>query len=182
MFTGATRSFDQWLLLDFPRPPALDFAAHAITFLGSNPFTIGLAILAALVAFRRAGRFALFPPVAVLCGLFSENLLKEIFHRPRPELIPHGMAASGWSYPSGHALMSAVTWFSLAWLLSTLNRSSRIAAFSVATLLTILIGLTRLYFAVHWPTDILGGWIAGLLLWSFLPPACEPNSQPEPAA
>ena len=158
---GSTASLDRSLLLAFPRPSALDAECRALTFLGGNLFTIAIAIIAALAAFPRAKKAALLPPAAILGGLLLQNLLKWIFHRARPDLLPLGVDVSGYSYPSGHAMMSAISWFAVAALIAHLDRRRRATAFAAAALLTILIGLTRLYFAVHWPSDVLGGWLVG---------------------
>ncbi len=157
--TPAAQSLDRSLLLAFPRPPALDFSARAITFLGGNTFTLAVTILAAILLFHRMRGLALLPFLAVLAGIVLQNLLKWMFHRPRPDLLPHGVDVSNWSYPSGHAMLSAIAYFSLAALFPCRYRA---LAHTIAAVLTILIGLTRLYFGVHWPTDVLAGWLIGL--------------------
>ncbi len=89
--------------------------------------------------------------------------LKSILHRPRPELVPHLAAVSNASFPSGHAMISAAIYLTIAAMLSETQpkRSARIFLMAFAGLLVLLIGCSRIYLGVHWPSDVLAGWCLG---------------------
>jgi undecaprenyl-diphosphatase len=89
--------------------------------------------------------------------------------RPRPDLVAHLVEVHTASFPSGHAMLSAVVYLTLGGLLSRVERPRRIKIYvlSVAVILTLLIGVSRVYLGVHWPTDVLAGWCAGAT-WAML--------------
>ena len=89
--------------------------------------------------------------------------LKSILHRPRPELVPHLAVVSNASFPSGHAMISAAIYLTIAAMLSETQpkRSARIFLMAFAGLLVLLIGCSRIYLGVHWPSDVLAGWCLG---------------------
>ena len=100
---------------------------------------------------------------AVGGGMLLSSLLKLGFERPRPDLVPHGMRVYTASFPSGHAMLSAVTYLTLGALLARVEKSRPIKAFllGLAIFLTILIGLSRVYLGVHWPSDVVFGYLLG---------------------
>jgi len=115
-------------------------------------------------------RTATFVALATISGLVLSSLLKLGFDRPRPDLIPHLTHVYSASFPSGHAMVSAVVYLTLGALLTRVVSGlwSKIFIMAVAVLLTGLIGLSRLYLGVHWPSDVLAGWAAGAgwaLMW-----------------
>jgi undecaprenyl-diphosphatase len=116
-------------------------------------------------------RMALFVCGSVVSGLILSNVLKAFFHRPRPDLVPFGSYVSTSSFPSGHSMLSAVTYLTLGALLARSHRRTRVRAFLLlfAGFVSFLVGLSRVYLGVHWPTDVLAGWTAGaswaLLCW-----------------
>ena len=119
---------------------------------------------------RRTGFFVLG---AVGSGLVLSFLLKNGYDRPRPDLVPHGSIVYTSSFPSGHSMLSALTYLTLGALVAWQQRKFRLKAyvFSVAVLLTLLTGVSRVYLGVHWPTDVLAGWTAGVawaLAWWLL--------------
>lgn len=101
---------------------------------------------------------------ATVGGLLLTLLLKEGFARPRPDVVPHLTRTLTASFPSGHAMLSAVVYLTLGLQLSALVPRRRLKAYvlSIALLLTVLIGVSRVYLGVHYPTDVLAGWAAGL--------------------
>ncbi|WP_104202779.1 phosphatase PAP2 family protein [Billgrantia saliphila] len=111
----------------------------------------------------RRFRAALFTSVAVPGGMLLSTLMKIGYDRPRPDLVPHESLVYTASFPSGHAMMSAVTYLTLAALLSRVQAEMRLKAYllTMAILLTLLVGASRVYLGVHWPTDVLAGWTAG---------------------
>jgi len=116
------------------------------------------------------GRTALFVTFATLSGAALSSLLKLGFDRPRPDLIPHLTHVHSTSFPSGHAMVSAVVYMTLGTLLAreVCGLWTKIYVMSVAMIVTSLVGLSRLYLGVHWPSDVVAGWAAGAswaLIW-----------------
>jgi len=168
---GETQALDRNLLLAMHvESPELEDAARDLTALG------GIAVLTLLTLFTGGylllnGRkhMGLFVWGSVLSGTLVDMLLKDLYHRPRPDLLPHGSYASTTSFPSGHSMLSAVTYLTLGALLARSHRRKRLKAYFllIAALLTVLVGLSRVALGVHWPTDVLAGWTAGAS-WSAL--------------
>jgi undecaprenyl-diphosphatase len=170
---GETRSLDEALLLALRNPadradpigPAwLEELCRDFTALGGVGVLtlITLGVLGYLLLSRRY-RNALFTFVAISGGLLASTLLKMGFDRPRPDLVPHDSMVYTSSFPSGHSMMSALTYLTLAALLANVQERHRLKAFLliIAVFLTVLVGLSRVYVGVHWPTDVLAGWAAG---------------------
>ena len=109
---------------------------------------------------------------AIVGASVLDALFKFSVHRSRPMVVPHLAEVSNASFPSGHAMISAATCLTVGALLAHTQRSRavRIYLLSLAVTLTILIGLSRLYLGVHWPSDVLAGWAFGsawaLLFWT----------------
>ena len=102
--------------------------------------------------------------VATVGGLALSSTLKYVIDRPRPKVCEHRSLAVTSSFPSGHSTMAAVVYFTLAALLARSVRRRGIKRYllSVAALLTLLVGFSRVYMGVHYPTDVLAGWSVGL--------------------
>ena len=175
---GGTQAFDQRLLLAFRHgpantllgPPFVQEAARDITSLGGTAvLTIVIVIAAGFLALDGKKHMALFVLAAILGGVGAGTILKDGFDRPRPELVPHSDSASGASFPSGHSMMSAVTYLTLGALLARSQERKRVKAYFllVAMSLSFAVGVTRVYLGVHWPTDVLAGWTAGAI-WALL--------------
>ena len=170
---GETRSIDEAILLSFRVPgdpadpigePWFEEAMRDITALGSAPALV-IAVLAVVgfLLLAKAWRPAIFTLVASGGGLVLSSLLKYAVDRPRPDLVPHGNLIYTSSFPSGHAMISAVVYLTLAALVTRLIERKRLKgyALSVAIILTFLVGVSRIYLGVHWPSDVLAGWAAG---------------------
>jgi len=108
-------------------------------------------------------RTALFVLAATSAGIVLAGLLKQIYDRPRPSLVPHLVEVTSSSFPSGHAADSAIVYLTLAALLARTvqERPLRIYIIGTAILLTLLIGVSRVYLGVHWPSDVVAGWTIG---------------------
>lgn len=145
-------------------PPWFEGVVRDVTALGSQ-FVLGFATLAVigflLLTGKRAAALLVF--VSVGGGAIIGDVLKFVFDRPRPDLVPHGVTVLTAGFPSNHATLSAVTYLTLGALLTRLDprRHVRIYVLSLAALLTGLVGASRVYFGVHWPTDVLAGWCVG---------------------
>ena len=145
-------------------PPWVEEMARDFTALGGTGVLTLIAIAAVgylLLADR--GRTALLTVTAVGGGLLISTLLKAGFDRPRPELVPHETMVYTASFPSGHSMMAAVTYLTLAAILTRVLSTPLLKAWAllVAVFVTLLVGVSRVYVGVHWPTDVLGGWAAG---------------------
>lgn len=140
------------------------------TALGGNGYLslLTLAVVGYLYLDRKP-RAAWFVVVAVAGGLLLSTGLKELFDRARPDLVPHGSYTYTASFPSGHSMLSAVTYLTLGTLLARLQsrRALKVYLLAVALVFTLLVGVSRVYLGVHWPTDVLAGWSAGAA-WAIL--------------
>ena len=109
--------------------------------------------------------------IATVGGTAISEGLKVGFSRPRPDLVAHAVDVTSMSFPSGHAMLSAVTYLTLGAMLARTQSQRRARAYilGAAVLLTLIIGASRIYLGVHWPTDVLAGWCLGaawaLLCW-----------------
>lgn len=170
---GDTRAIDQAIILglrvpgdpaDPIGPPWLEEAMRDITALGSAPaLFIAVLAVAGFLALAKAWRPAIFTLAASGSGLVISSLLKYAVDRPRPDLVPHGNLIYTSSFPSGHSMMSAVVYLTLAALVARLMEKKRLKGYALgaAMILTLLVGISRIYLGVHWPSDVLAGWAAG---------------------
>ena len=117
-----------------------------------------------LITLRKSAT-ALFVALAVISGAVLSAVLKQLFFRARPEIVPHLVQVTSASFPSGHAMNSAFVYLTLAALLARAQRGRgvRIYLLAIAITLTLLVGISRVYLGVHWPTDVLAGWSAGAI-------------------
>jgi len=181
---GSTRPFDEWLLLSLRTPgnPAdpigpiwFEEMVRDVTALGSTGvLTLMVLSVTGFLAMTRKSHAAVFALVSVLGGTLISQTLKFAFGRPRPDLVPHGAEVYSASFPSGHSMMSAVVYLTLGALLARTqsDRAVKVYILTIAVALPILVGLSRVYLGVHWPTDVLAGWTLGgvwaLLCWTVM--------------
>ena len=152
--------------LSTPRGPAwLPAVMRDITSLGSAPVLalFVLAVAGSLVVRRQLHALVLVL-VATVGGEVLNLALKEVFDRPRPDVALHLTQVSSPSFPSGHAMESAVIYFTLAALLARLvePRPLKLYFLALAAVLSFLVGVSRVYLGVHYPSDVLAGWTAGI--------------------
>lgn len=153
-------------------PAGFEDAMRDVTALGSAPVLI-IAVLAVVgfLGLAKSYRLAMFTLAASAGGLALSSALKYLIDRPRPELVPTNAFTFTSSFPSGHSMMSAVIYLTLAALVARLMEKKRLKGYAlgIAIILTLLVGSSRIYLGVHWPSDVLAGWSAGaawaLLCW-----------------
>jgi undecaprenyl-diphosphatase len=153
--------FDLPLVRDLhaTRGSGLALAARTVTFFGSPPWLDLLAALAVLRLAWRRDRTALRLAVAFLGAVALHALIVRLVDRPRPP-VAHLAAAAGASFPSGHATESAALYGALAWLVWRRVRGPwRVAAGALLLTLIAAIGLSRPVLGVHYPSDVLAGWL-----------------------
>ncbi|EJW13402.1 PA-phosphatase related phosphoesterase [Rhodovulum sp. PH10] len=176
---GESHAFDEAILRTLRNPadladpigPAwLEVVVRDITALGSiTVLTLVTAIVVGYLVMDRKRAAALFVLVSVAGGALLTSLTKLAIARPRPDLVAHLVQVDSYSFPSGHATASAVTFLTLGTLLARVQTGWRLKAYviGVALALTITIGASRVYLGVHWPTDVLAGWCLGAA-WAML--------------
>jgi len=170
---GSTEVLDRRILLALRNPADLsdpigprwlEETMRDITGLGSV-FTVVFVTcaVAAYLALTERRRIGLYVLGAVGSGELVSTVLKLFYHRPRPDLVPHGMEVFTASFPSGHAMMSAIAYLTLAILLARVDRNRRVKGFVLVlgVSVTLLVGISRIYLGVHWPSDVLAGWCVG---------------------
>lgn len=141
-------------------------AMKDITSLGSTT-VLSLIVLSAagFLLISRRYRLALIFALSMIAGTLFNALLKNIFERARPEFVATGVPIDSFSFPSGHAMLSAITYLTLGALLARSEKRNAYKGYIVglAIVITLLIGSSRLYLGVHYPTDVLAGWSIGAL-------------------
>lgn len=175
---GDTASFDQAVVMLFrdPASPGIPVgpswfneAVRDVTALGSfsvlGILVIGVVLHLLLTGARRTG---LLIAISVVSGSIISMVLKALFDRPRPD-VGGAVEVFTASFPSGHAMTSAVVYLTIGVLLA--QRAStwpaRLLYLLGAVILLAAVGLSRLYLGVHFPTDILAGWALGAA-WSVI--------------
>jgi len=154
-------------------PSWLPDATRDLTALGGAT-ALSILVLFVIVFELLSGRrrTAVLILVATLGGLALSIGLKATFDRERPTVVPHLMHESSGSFPSGHSMLSSVVYLTLGALLArtTPRRKLKTLIIGTAFLIAFLIGVSRVYLGVHYPTDVLAGWTAGtawaLLCWT----------------
>lgn len=176
---GDTQRFDDWAVRAMRRAddPSRPIGPHWLPEVGRDLTALGgVAVLSLTTAFV-AGYLLIVRKyhamwlvlAATLGGLLISTLLKHLIDRARPDLVPHLSHVYTSSFPSGHSMLSAVVYLTLGALLTRLASERRVKLYflAAALLLTFLVGVSRVYMGVHYPTDVLAGWTAGLV-WALL--------------
>ena len=169
---GATKDFDNAILLalrapDNPAdpigPPWFEEAARDVTALGSFTILFALVTFVALyLLLHGRPRNAWFLVASSASGAVLSTLLKIAIDRPRPDITGVARVFTA-SFPSGHALISAVVFLTIGVFVARATSSRVLAIYSLccAALITITVGLSRIYLGVHYPTDVVAGWLIG---------------------
>jgi len=176
---GETLRFDNAVLaaLRSPSNPAVPIgpdwllpAAQDITALGGTAVIVLLILcVSGYFVLQKKVHTAMFLITSVAGGTAANLILKEFFSRPRPSAVPHLAHFLHASFPSGHTMISAIVYLTLAAMLAKSTTSLRLKFYflTVGVTISLLIGLSRLFLGVHYPTDVLAGW-CGALAWAGL--------------
>ena len=174
-----TRAFDAGIVLAMRAPGDLgdpigsrrveETARHLTAPGGVTVLTTVALVSFGAAAFSGRAKLGLAGLAAVLTGSAATSLLKSGDNRPRPDPVEQGTWVYNASFPSGHSTMSAVVQLTLAILLARIQKRRRVRVFimGVAILLMVLVGVSRVYLGVHWPTDVFAGWALGAA-WAVL--------------
>ena len=144
-----------------------------------GPAVLGL-LVAGVVGYMWLERYyplMVLTLVATLGGLLLNLATKGIIHRGRPAVVPHLREIATTSFPSGHAMLSAVVYLTLGMMLTRIvtDRKTKLYFLVMAGILTMLVGTSRVYLGVHYPTDVLAGWMLGIV-WALVCWAAESYS------
>ena len=169
---GSTQAFDEAVLrwIANHRSPTLEPVMIDITFLGTGTVVMMIVAVSGLFLWLTAHRYsAILLFIATTGSILLNNLLKLGFARPRPQLFDWGTHVVSSSFPSGHAMSAAVVYGTVAYLAARLQRRRwhRAVTMLCAIVLIMLIGFTRLYLGVHYPSDVIAGMIIGLAWAAF---------------
>lgn len=173
MMEGETQAFDVAVLrwMERRHTPRLDAWALEVTSLGSGlvvAMTVGVASVFLWVTRHRYSVVLLW--TAVLGSGLVTRTMKAFFDRPRPDVFPWLTPyVDRGSFPSGHATTSMVVYLTIAYLVARLTDDRRLRVFTmgVAAVVILLIGASRLYLGVHYPSDVLGGYAVGFAWATF---------------
>lgn len=175
VLAGHWRAFDEWMVRafrtggDFAAPigsRAIQIAVRDATALGGTlPLIVLISVVALYLYLKQHTRTALAVVASTLLGVIVSQILKAVIDRGRPEIVPQLVPEVSGSFPSGHAMMSAIVYLTLGTMLARLEPEKVVRRYivGVAMVLTITVGLSRVYLGVHWPSDVLGGWALGAL-------------------
>ncbi len=171
---GDTQAFDRWAVRAVRQAddPAVPLGPHWMPELGRDATALGSMGVLSLVTLVVAGYLwldrkfwmMLYLLAATSSGLVLSLVLKQWIDRPRQDVVPRLSEAFTTSFPSGHSFLSTVVYLTLGSLLAAVipRVAVKIYVLAVAVVLSVIIGLSRLYLGMHYPTDILAGWMAGL--------------------
>ncbi|WP_265594433.1 phosphatase PAP2 family protein [Haloferula sp. BvORR071] len=151
-------------------PPRVEEMARDLTALGSlTILTIVSTIGISSAFFAGRWKLALAGLVSVFSGMAVMNLLKSTYARARPDLVAHVTTVHDASFPSGHTTMASVVYLTLGIMIARTQARKRVRIFVIALsiLITLAVGISRVYLGVHWPTDVLAGWALGTV-WAVL--------------
>ncbi|MAA95918.1 MULTISPECIES: phosphatase PAP2 family protein [unclassified Arsukibacterium] len=145
-------------------PPWLKQVGQDITALGGNAvLTLASIWVIIFLLLTNKAKLALVVLLATGGALLGSLLLKSGFDRPRPDLVTHATLVYTSSFPSGHSMLAASAYLTMGALLAQSQPRRRVKALIIisSVFLTLLIGVSRVYLGVHWPTDVVAGWAAG---------------------
>lgn len=172
---GESQALDETLLLSLRNPADtndpigplwVEEMVRDITGLGGTALlTIIIGSVVGMLYMQGNYRQAHIILLSILGAMLLSYVFKDIFDRPRPDLVAHGSNVRTASFPSGHSLLAASTYLTLGTLLAQVQERFRIRAFIIclSILIVLLVGFSRVYLGVHWPSDVLAGWTIGFV-------------------
>ena len=176
---GDTTTLDTRILLAFRKaddparpigPQWVENSLLDLTALG-GPTVLGLVVVsvAGFLLLQTRYHTALVVLATAASGEIANMAMKNVFLRPRPTIVPHLRDVSSTSFPSGHAMESAIIYLTLGAMLMRLaeRRITKIYCIGLAVFMTLLVGISRVYLGVHYPTDVVAGWMFGFF-WASL--------------
>jgi undecaprenyl-diphosphatase len=179
--TGFTRQVDKAVndSISFLRTPALTAIMKIFTSLGTcYLMPVLFFVLLILLFFLSRWKAALFLSIAMGAGFVSE-IIKTLIHRARPEngIIPE----TGYSFPSQHATFSAIYFLAIWYIFGNdiKNKRVRLLLFSANVMMFLIIGFSRIYLGVHWPSDVVAGWTLGIAIVSLTASVIFNKSSPD---
>jgi undecaprenyl-diphosphatase len=173
MREGELTAFDLWVLHalrqhDQPHlavgPRWLIESMRDVTALGGVTLLTVITVLSVIVLVVRNRRpQALVVAICVPLAQLSSGLFKDFYERARPSFAIYGDLPASMSFPSGHSTVATATYFILAVIVASLerSRSMKTLSFAVAAFLSLMVGFSRVYLGVHWPSDVIAGWCLG---------------------
>ena len=181
---GGTRALDQQLISPLRTsinggeaigPPWFQDSMRDVTALGGVTFLALMTIVVVLsLFFHRKRREGIIVAMTAISAQTSIELFKFLYARPRPDPVQPPLHAYTASFPSGHTAESTAIFLTVATVIATFEAkdNTKILAYTVATFAILAIGFSRVYLGMHWPTDVLGGWVLGtawaLAAWTAL--------------
>jgi membrane-associated phospholipid phosphatase len=170
---GGTTWFDESILRWFAdrRSPKMDGFMLELTSLGNSVTIIVLLTIASLFLWLTKHHYSVYLlAVGVFGGVLINNVLKLAFHRERPSVVEWVTNVHTQSFPSGHAMTAMIAYGSVAFLVGRLEPTPalRRATWTIATIVILAIGISRVYLGVHYPSDVIAGFIAGLAWLAFV--------------
>lgn len=173
MHAGTTQRFDDAVLLwlNARASPRLDALAVEVTALGSTLVILMTLLVSSIFLWGTEHRYsAALLWVAAAGGGILNTILKAAFDRPRPHLFPWRVPYAGHSsFPSGHSMTAMVVYATLAYLVVRIVPTRGLRRFTLAVFAAVIlaVGLSRMYLGVHYPSDVLGGYLIGFAWASF---------------
>ena len=151
-------------------PEWLENSMLDITAVG-GPTVLGLVVLSVVgfLVLQARYRTAIVVLATAASGELANYAMKNVFLRPRPDVVPHLRDVASTSFPSGHAMESAIIYLTLGAMLMRLAERgiTKIYCIGMAIFLTLIVGISRVYLGVHYPTDVAAGWMFGFF-WASL--------------
>jgi undecaprenyl-diphosphatase len=176
---GDTKSLDTKILVtlrkadDPSRPIGPSWVENSLLDLTAigGPTVLGLVVfsVAGFLVLQTRYHTAIVVLATAASGEIANLAMKNVFQRPRPTVVPHLRDVLSTSFPSGHAMESAIIYLTLGAMLMRLaeGRIAKIYCMGMAIFVTLLVGISRVYLGVHYPTDVLAGWMFGFF-WASL--------------
>jgi len=176
---GDTKTLDMRILValrksdDPSRPIGPDWVQNSLMDLTAigGPTVLGLVVVSVAGFLLLQGRYhtAIVVLATAASGEIANYAMKNLFLRPRPDVVPHLRDVTSSSFPSGHAMESAIIYLTLGAMLMRLaeRRVTKMYCIGIAIVLTLLVGISRVYLGVHYPTDVIAGWMFGFF-WASL--------------